>query len=424
MERAAGELALSLSPGVEGHRLVLEARKLTMEGSWFPIPFEGVDATIHASAEGWEFRQITGRLGGGDWRLGGRIQAEGWWPRAYDLRATLTDARVQYLDFLPPLEGDADMSFTGPLGELLLAGRIDVEDMVFLDRIDWEQWVLEVNDGQLDAAADERGTNYFAMDIEVVADNTLRVRNNLADLVAGGRLRIVGDTEQPGVVGDIRALPGGRAYLKEREFEVLRGEIRFEDPFAFDPALDFLLSTQLRTRDDTVKVDVRIAGPWSGWYTETNSDPAMSQADINALLVFGMTREDLERYGALGGALAVEGGDLVASSFGLVERVGEGLFQAEIIRPDRIDLVSGLDQRGVGTLSSELRLLAEKDVSMDTTVVFETNLVRQNDWYVGLERRLAERLYLRGYRATEQQGRQLGSVGAYGAEFNIRWELD
>jgi len=47
-----------------------------------------------------------------------------------------------------------------------------------------------------------------------------------------------------------------------------------------------------------------------------------------------------------------------------------------------------------------------------------------SDWYVSAERRIAERLYVRGYAATRQEGRALPIGAAYGAEFKLRWELD
>ena len=50
---------------------------------------------------------------------------------------------------------------------------------------------------------------------------------------------------------------------------------------------------------------------------------------MNALLLFGMTRAELERYGGLGGAIAMEG-DLLASSVlfnGLDDPDRGGLFR-------------------------------------------------------------------------------------------------
>jgi hypothetical protein len=103
--------------------------------------------------------------------------------------------------------------------------------------------------------------------------------------------------------------------------------------------------------------------------------------------------------------------------------LGEGIARVDLLRPERIDLVSGVSERGSGTISSELRLLAEKDLGW-STLVFEQNLSRLSDTWLALEKRLANRLFLRTTWAREQVGRNLETGGAWGLEFNVRWELD
>ena len=137
-----------------------------------------------------------------------------------------------------------------------------------------------------------------------------------------------------------------------------------------------------------------------------------------------MTRDELERYGGLQEALWAEGSDLLASKFGLVERVEEGIFRASALRPDRIDLVSGSSARGSTFISSRLNLLAEKDLGRDTTIIIEQEVPDISGTYIGLEKRLADKLYSRGYWASDQIGRHLDIGGAWGLEFNVRWELD
>ena len=353
----------------------------------------------------------------------GTIDAKDWLPVRYDLTGALRDTRVRYFEWLLPISGTAELDLTGPSEDPLLKGRIEVTDLLFADRIDWEDAVVDLAGERLMGATAEESADLFNMDIQLVADESIRVRNNLGDLVASGEMRVVGDTARPGLVGDLRALPGGRVYLKEREFELVRGELHFVEPYAFDPELDIALSTEVRTREDDYAIDYRLSGPWSGWRAESSSDPSLPEADINALLLFGMTRAELERYGGALSALALEGGDLLASKFGIVETLGEGIYGIEFLRPERIDLVSGVTERGSGTISSELRILAEKDYDW-ATVLFEQNLSRFNDRYLALERRLANRLYLRGFWAQQQVGRNLAIGGAWGLGFNLRWEVD
>jgi hypothetical protein len=123
------------------------------------------------------------------------------------------------------------------------------------------------------------------------------------------------------------------------------------------------------------------------------------------------------------------------SSIGIVERAGEGIFRLrglqpvlDPLRPERLDLVSGTTDRGSGTVSSELRLLYENDLEdvgwRGGLLLIEQSVSGGQDTYVGLEQRLARRLYLRGFWTSEQVERSLDMQGAFGAEVNVRWELE
>lgn len=393
------------------------------DASFLPEAMEETHLRLRATPSRFSLDALDARMGGGVFEGGGFVDAEAWRPLRYDLWSRLDEARVQWFDWLPPVSGSAAVSFVGPASDPLMKGRVDVSQMVFADRIDWEDAVVSLSDGRLEGAASEASPDLFSMDITLVSEDTIRVRNNLGDLTASGELRVVGDTARPGLVGDLRATPGGRVYLKEREFELQRGEIHFVEPTAFDPELDIALATEVRTLEDEYAIDYRISGPWSDWRAESSSAPALPEADINALLLFGMTRDEIERYGGALSALALEGGDLLASKFGLVETLGGGIYGLEILRPERIDIVSGVTERGSASISSELRILAEKDLDW-ATLILEQNLSRLSDTYIGLERRLANRLYLRSYWARQQVGRQLNTGGAWGLDFRMRWEVD
>lgn len=439
LERAEGlaqvELSARSATGRVRPFLAVQVDGATVRGDWFPATFESVSGRLSITPDELSIDQATGRLGGGLLRGSGRIALEGFRPRRYDLTGSVEDGRVRYFDWLPPVTGNARISFSGPADSPLLAGRIDVAEMLFTDRIDWESWVLEVNDEVLGSAVEEEGRDWFSMDLSMVADDTIQVRNNVADLTADAELRVIGDTARPGLTGRVRANPGGRVYLKEREFELLRGELRFVDPYTYDPELDFALTTEVRTPDQDYRIDAEVDGVWSAWRTSTRSSPSLAQADINALLLFGMTREEMERSGALTQALAIEGSDVLVSSVGIVERAEEGVFRIrglepllDPLRPERLDLVSGTSERGSGEVSSELRLLYENDLAdlgwKGGLLILEQNISGQQDTYIGLEQRLTRRLYLRTWYSTEQQERALELGGAVGLDVSFRWEFE
>ena len=399
-------------------RISARLRDATFRTGYFPATFENVKADLTADADGYSLDNVSASVGGGTFAgAPSTIDADNWVPKRYALKGQLRDAKVQYIDYLPPMRGDASLTFDGPVGDLLLGGSIAITDMEWRERIDWESTVVSLREERLTAAAPDPSANYFGMDLTVTAANTLRLRNNVADADASCTLRVIGDTSRPGMVGTILLAPGGQLYLNDREFDIKRGEIRYIDPYTFDPDVDLLLETDVRSQEQDYHLTYMVNGPFSDWRTTTSSDPYLSQADINALLLFGVTREELERYGGLGTALLAETGDLLLGQ--------TALSRTNFLVVDRWNLVSGVTERGTPTLSSDLRLVAQKeiggfDVTMETAL--GQNLGR--DWYMSVERRIAQRLYASAWLATEQEGRTLPIGAAYGLDLKLRVEGD
>lgn len=390
----------------------LTAKDATLRTDWFPRPFNQLEFDLLARADGYRFDRVQAEVGGGDFRGGGTIAAVAWRPTRYELFGSLVDTRVQYLDYLPPIQGNADLRFDGPVNDLLLSGTIEIAEMQFRERIDWESKILALQSSRLTDGARAEGNDLFSMDLTVNADNTVRLRNNIADADASANLRIVGDTARPGMMGDITIAGGGRMYLQDREFDIARGEIRYRDPYSFDPDLDIQLETDVRSREQAFHVYYGISGPFSEWSTTTSADPYLSQADINTLLLFGMTREEFEQYGGIAAsALAAQATDLVA---------------AQVATPtqllDRWSLASGISARGLSTLDSDWRVQAEKD-ALGFTFIGEIDLGDGN-WYAGVERRISKSFFANVYGTSREEGRALSVATAWGTELKYRWELD
>ena len=217
-------------------------------------------------------------------------------------------------------------------------------------------------------------------------------------------------------------LDGGRAFLHDREFDVTRGELRYVDPYTYDPLVDFILETDVRNGDRNVHITYPVNGPFSDLQTSPRSDPPLSERDINALLLFGVTGTELEQGGGAGAALVLEGAGLLLSSetSRALERLGPEA--RDVFQYTQVDLVTGVSQRGALT-STEWRLLVEQDLDepLELTVVGEFSL---DDTYLAAEREVYDNLYVNLYWSSEQRERSLDIGGAYGAEFKVRWESD
>jgi hypothetical protein len=332
---------------------------------------------------------------------------------------------MQWTESLPPAIGNATVAFDGPTDQLLLKGDVDITEMDFADRIDWEDWVVEVNDYLLVGAAPE-SESYFEMDIGVRADRTIRLRNNLANATASANLRVIGSTARAGLTGTVQ-VQDGVAFIQDREFRVERGEMRFNDPWSWDPELDFDLVTDIQSRRREYRVNYLVFGPYSDWHTATRSDPPLPQADVNALLWYGITAEDLQNMGQLDEALAASAVDMLLADPQLRQQLGGFSDQFAFDLFDRVDLATGVNVRG--EYSSDPRLVVEKrDLPIGNVVVgdaiLEWNLVDRDSIFLRVDRRLDKGLSLSAWYASRQRDRVLPIGGAYGVDLRTRAEWD
>ncbi len=411
LEAPDGELRLGIHQG----RLV---------SPLLPEPLERAELRLRGGPSLWEVQEGRGELGGGRVEVGGRVLAERWRPVRYELEARVFDARISALDDLPPMVGEADLHLRGAPDELVLGGTATIDDMVFVERIDWEQWAVDFREQRLVEGEDtvtERPS--FDIDVAIVAEDSVRIRNNVGEGLADAELRLVGDDTRIGLVGTIRMEPGGRVFVQGREFVVARAEIRYVDPYSYDPDLDILLETEVRSRERTWRVTYPVVGPFSDWRAEPHSDPNLPSADIHALLLFGMTREELESSGGASAALAAEGIDLLVTGEGsrALDRLGSDAL-VEVFQYTRMDVVSGVSQRG--TVGSDTwRILVERDVQApaDATLIGEFSL---DDRYLAMEKALARNIYLRLFWSSLERERSRDLGGAYGADVEVRWEAD
>ncbi len=389
-----------------------------------PVTFEDANARLRLDRDGFEVLGFTAELGGGQVRAEGRIDAERWAAKRYNLTMQVDDAQVQWVESLPPAIGNAALAFDGPVDSLLLSGNVEITDMTFSDRIDWEDWVVSYRETMLlDPAVTYDEPPLFNLNVSLGADRTVRLQNNVAEGTATADLRVIGDTNRPGLVGTVTVLDG-LAFLQDREFRIDRGNVMYNDPWSWDPLLDFSLVTDINSRDQRYRVTYQVSGPFSDWRTTTRSEPPLPQSDVNALLWFGVTLEELEERGDLSTAVVQGVADLLFADMLLTGPAGFRTELPEFLQFDRVDLATGVNVRG--DYSAEPRLVVDKRLRdlADIDLTWEVNLRRPDEAYVSAEKRIGGRWSLSGWYATLQRDRVLPIGGAYGVDVSARWEIE
>ncbi len=156
------------------------------------------------------------------------------------------------------------------------------------------------------------------LNLDVVADNTLRIRNNAADLTGSADLVIRGSLARPIVFGEVELEPGGELVYSGTEYRLERGLLSFTNPYRLQPVIDLVARADLRDYD----LQLNLSGTPDQLDFDFVSDPPLAELEVLALLTGGTQpgEASLEGSGAddqaaAEGFLYGQAGSLVASRF-------------------------------------------------------------------------------------------------------------
>lgn len=340
--RATGTVdALELSGGLQLEGAIVRTR-------YFPETAEIEEARASLRGRRLSVESFEGRLGGG--RLHGvagstiQLGTDRWVPREYDLSARCTGCTVRFPSFLPPARGDAQLTFRGEAPDkLVLGGRIDVDDMVLREPINWQRSVLSFRQRATDNLAKKDRAAPFGLDLYVdSALDGVRITNNLGDI--RGRavdLHVGGDTNHPVLSGQIE-VSGGTVRYSGHDFALEPGTALFRSRTSYFPDVVLSMWTDIRSRDDGFRVSYTMTGPLDRMRFSASSSPPLPEKDIHSLLLFGLTEEQLAQadLGDFVKSAASVGLGTYATSVAVATTEDDPAAQAaRLLRPDRVEVL-------------------------------------------------------------------------------------
>ncbi len=271
-------------------------------------------------------------------------------------------------------------------------------------------------------------------EIDVVSPQPLAFQNNLIDMrleVVEPGITVAGTDQRFGARGVLRVLPESKLQLRNHQFDVREGTVRFDDLEHFEPQVDIRAETEFRryasSNDDGAEaaagagasagatsgqwdITLRARGEIDALKLELSSDPPLSQDDILLLLTVGMTRAEVDRS--------------LLSSLG--ETVGlEALSQATGADRAVKSAVPIIDYFHFGSSYSsttgrtEPNVTVGKRLSEDVRASVTTTLT-ERDVSTSLEWRLSRIMSVLGsYDNSTTEASSLGNLGA-----DLRWRLE
>lgn len=275
-------------------------------------------------------------------------------------------------------------------------------------------------------------------DVNVVSPRPMRFSNGLVDMlleVTPPGLALSGTNQRYGARGNLRILPDSKLRLRNSEFTVREGSVRFDDPLRLVPRIDLRAQTEYRryaatsaagtapadtstsaaataTLGQQWRINLYAHGDQENVKLDLTSDPPLGQEDIVLLLTLGLTRAEMDRG--------------LASSLG--ETVGlEAL--AALTGADKAvkTIVPLIDEFRFGTSYSsrtgrtEPTVTLGKRITEDVRATVTTGITENREVRSSIEWRLGKRVIVQGAydNTNDVSSSPLGNLGA-----DLRWRLE
>ncbi|MBA2603271.1 MAG: translocation/assembly module TamB domain-containing protein [Acidobacteria bacterium] len=314
-----------------------------------PHGLEAINGQVSFTAAGLRVEDVTARVAGGSVTFGGRIDMNGFTPGQLSLTAVGEGMRVRYPEGFRSLI-DADLWLRGDAASPVLGGAVTVHDAVWTRRLEVNPNLFDLAGGRGAALpAGPAATQEFPVrfDIDVTAANTLRIQNNIADVVASADLKLQGTYDRPAVFGRVE-LERGSIVFEGNRYVLTRGTVDFLTPPAgsIEPLFDIEAETRVRVPSQTFRVTLGVAGTPRNISVALGSDPPLSEVDIIALL-FGT------------------GADLTNAELRALSPQGATEAEEALLRAAGARLLTG-------TISAPVRRVVEETLRLDTAQITPT----------------------------------------------------
>ncbi len=234
---------------------------------------------------------VTATVGGGRVTLGGGARIA---------KASLADMRftakaeelaLRYpVGFKSRVRGDIAVS--GDLSAMTVSGEVVMErglydQDIFLDQALSAPAVPPATEQQ------EAMLARVALNLSARTEQSVRVKNNLADLRAGGHLDLRGSLQSPAPFGRLEIADGGKIFMQTRTFTITSGNIIYNG--SLTPDVDIHAESLISEGpSDDVQVTIAVSGPLMKPDLKLTSDPSYSEREIASLIATGRRNVGLD----------------------------------------------------------------------------------------------------------------------------------
>ena len=287
---AGGLHGTMAAPNITG---TAEFRDAQVRFAGFPQLIDHINGTLVFHGDRVDLEGLRANVGGGSIAAGGTVALNGITPQRARITLQGTDVSIRYFEGVT-VDGNFTLQLAGDLNRMTLQGDVAVARGVYFKDVDIGNALLGVilsRKGVTPVVA-ASWQDRVALQVHLTAQDTLAVRNNLADLTGSGTIDLTGTLANPVILGEVTLDEGGKVRFQNVDYTLVRGTINFQNPFQIDPYFDITLEARINggiseIESGPVDVTVNITGTLGRISPTITSDPPASDITLFSLLGLG-----------------------------------------------------------------------------------------------------------------------------------------
>ena len=401
--------------------------------SELPVTLSGVHLSVIMANNSITIKDLSGNINSGTMSGSGRIITSGLLPRLFDLALSFKDVNFVYNNTIPmKLEGE--MGLKGDYPQPVIEGTVKVVSAAYTDYINWEDQMLKFQHRRYEPkSVEQKKAHPLKLNIGVSAGNSIVIDNNIINSILSADLRIMGDTDNPVIVGNI-STGEGRIYYRSTTFNIDNAMVTYTYEHPHNPFVDLRASTTQQFMVNNEYTEYRIYLTIAGELDKlnislTSNPPNLDEMDIISLLTYGVTPAELMKSG-ISSAAAYEVGAAVGSK--LAKDIFSELVGNENVSTFRkyfwVDNLQVEPYYPLGAPTTSIRLTVTKRLTNDFNVQYSYDLSGYNLQRFQGEYRLSKRLYLMGnwdnsVSQVQPNASNSNNVGNLGGDLKYKFEF-
>lgn len=281
------EMAMTLGGSLDRPELLGSGRteNAFVKVKGFPHPFEKISSDVQFSQSRVLISQARGELAGGTFTAEGGVSIKGLRDFPTQIHAQINNVSMNVPDHVRT-NGSGEVNITGNWFPFTLSGVYRVQGgLVDKEFGDDELQNAVRKSSYLPKIILQKAFEPLVLDLQVVLDRPLTVKNNLMEGAVVGQLQVTGSPTAPILLGQITADKGTKLLFRDKPFDVITANVKFSDPKEINPELYI----SARARVDEYDINLLVQGTAKAPLLRMTSLPPLSEQDIVSLLALGVT---------------------------------------------------------------------------------------------------------------------------------------